>query len=153
MARCPRFDPVDAYRGQVLAVPLATGRTVVFLQDRRPIADLTAQRNRWVSDVAHELKTPLTSIRGFSEAILDGTIDDAEGIEHSARIISNESNRVLRLVEELLDLSRIESGQVSMRREDVDLEGRVAAGVENLAGDDVLNQCHRITPVRSGERA
>jgi two-component system sensor histidine kinase ResE len=75
----------------------------------------------FLANISHELKTPLTSIRGFSEAMLDGTIDDQEGIERSAKIISDESNRVLRLVQELLDLSRIESGQVSMQQDDVDL--------------------------------
>lgn len=75
----------------------------------------------FLANISHELKTPLTSIRGFSEAITDGTIDDSAGIDRSARIIHNESNRVLRLVEELLDLSRIESGQVSMRQEDLSL--------------------------------
>jgi len=75
----------------------------------------------FLANISHELKTPLTSIRGFSEAILDGTIDDPEGIERSAKVISDESNRVLRLVQELLDLSRIESGQVSMEQDDVDL--------------------------------
>ncbi|MFN8508256.1 MAG: HAMP domain-containing sensor histidine kinase [Dehalococcoidia bacterium] len=75
----------------------------------------------FLANISHELKTPLTSIRGFSEAMLDGTVDDPAGVERSARIISNESNRVLRLVEELLDLSRIESGQVSMRQEEVDI--------------------------------
>jgi signal transduction histidine kinase len=101
----------------------------------REVRDLAANFNRmteevqrsqqtlrdFLANISHELKTPLTSIRGFSDAILDGTIDDSPGIERSARIINNESNRVLRLVEELLDLSRIESGQVLMRQEDVDL--------------------------------
>jgi len=73
----------------------------------------------FLANISHELKTPLTSIRGFSSAILDGTIVDTPGIERSARIISDESSRVLRLVEELLDLSRIESGQISMRQEDI----------------------------------
>ena len=72
----------------------------------------------FLANISHELKTPLTSIHGFSEAVLDGTIDDPDGIRRSARIISDESTRVLRLVEELLDLSRIESGQVSMRLEE-----------------------------------
>ncbi|KAA0240375.1 MAG: sensor histidine kinase [Chloroflexi bacterium CFX7] len=75
----------------------------------------------FLANISHELKTPLTSIRGFSEAIQDGTIDDPEGILRSARVISTESSRVLRLVEELLDLSRIESGQVSMQQEEIEL--------------------------------
>lgn len=101
----------------------------------REVRDLAANFNRmteevqrsqqtlrdFLANISHELKTPLTSIRGFSEAMLDGTIDDPAGIERSARIISDESNRVLRLVQELLDLSRIESGQVSMGQDDVDL--------------------------------
>jgi signal transduction histidine kinase len=76
----------------------------------------------FLMNISHELKTPLTSIRGFSDAMVDGTIDDAEGIEHSARVINDESRRVLRLVSELLDLSRIESGQISMEMERLDLD-------------------------------
>ncbi|MGB4863699.1 MAG: HAMP domain-containing sensor histidine kinase [Tepidiformaceae bacterium] len=101
----------------------------------REVRDLAANFNRmteevqrsqqtlrdFLANISHELKTPLTSIRGFSEAMLDGTIDDQVGIERSAKIISDESNRVLRLVQELLDLSRIESGQVSMQQDDIDL--------------------------------
>ncbi len=76
----------------------------------------------FLANISHELKTPLTSIRGFSDALIDGTIDDPDGIRQSARIINDESGRVLRLVEELLDLSRIESGQISMRRETLHLD-------------------------------
>jgi signal transduction histidine kinase len=75
----------------------------------------------FLMNISHEIKTPLTSIRGFSQAVLDGTIEDAEGVGRSARIINDESTRVLRLVEELMDLSRLESGQISMRQEDVDV--------------------------------
>lgn len=87
----------------------------------------------FLANISHELKTPLTSIRGFGEAIADGTIDDRDGINHSARIICDESDRVLRLVEELLDLSRIESGQVSMRQEDIDL-GELFTHVSEVFG-------------------
>lgn len=75
----------------------------------------------FLMNISHELKTPLTSIRGFSQAVLDGTVDDKAGVDRSARIINDEATRVLRLVEELLDLSRMESGQISMRQEDMDL--------------------------------
>lgn len=111
----------------------------------REVRDLAANFNRmteevqrsqqtlrdFLANISHELKTPLTSIRGFSEAILDGTIDDPQGIQHSARVISDESARVLRLVQELLDLSRIESGQVSMQQDDVDL-GELFAHVNDV---------------------
>jgi signal transduction histidine kinase len=70
----------------------------------------------FLANVSHELKTPLTSIRGFSQALRDGTITEREEQERAARVIENESRRLLYLVEELLDLSRIESGQESMKR-------------------------------------
>jgi len=102
----------------------------------REVRDLAANFNRmteevqrsqqtlrdFLANISHELKTPLTSIRGFSGAMLDGTIDDGDGIQRSTRIINDEAGRVLRLVEELLDLSRIESGQVSMQLEPLDLD-------------------------------
>ena len=70
----------------------------------------------FLANVSHELKTPLTSIRGFSQALGDGTITESEGQERAARVIESESRRLLHLVEELLDLSRIESGQETMKR-------------------------------------
>jgi len=70
----------------------------------------------FLANVSHELKTPLTSIRGFSQALRDGTITEQEERESALRVIENESRRVLHLVGELLDLSRIESGQESMKR-------------------------------------
>ena len=68
----------------------------------------------FLANVSHELKTPLTSIRGVSQAMLDGTIDTPGERVRAARVIDAESARVLRLVGELLDLSRIESGQQRM---------------------------------------
>ena len=73
----------------------------------------------FLANVSHELKTPLTSIRGFSQALLDGTLDTPEERERAARVIDIESRRLLHLVGELLDLSRIESGQQAMQLADV----------------------------------
>jgi two-component system sensor histidine kinase ResE len=75
----------------------------------------------FLANVSHELKTPLTSIRGFSQALRDGTITEQEGQDRAARVIESESRRLLHLVEELLDLSRIESGQQSMKRAPVEV--------------------------------
>ena len=74
----------------------------------------SARFGEFLANVSHELKTPLTSIRGFSQAMLDGTLDTPEERARAARVIDAESRRVLHLVEELLDLSRIESGQQTM---------------------------------------
>jgi two-component system, OmpR family, sensor kinase len=75
-----------------------------------------------LANVSHELKTPLTSIQGFAQAISDGAAGDAESIRHSAGVIQDEAQRMARMVSELLDLARIESGQIVMRREPVHLD-------------------------------
>ncbi len=101
----PPLRPLEA-----LAVPLEAGRTVVFLQDRRPIADLTAQRNRWVSDVAHELKTPLTSLRLLAENLQARVSPQQQRFTDQ---LVTEVQRLAQLVQDLLELSRLEqqSGQ------------------------------------------
>jgi signal transduction histidine kinase len=91
-----------------------------------------AQRD-FVANVSHELKTPLTSIQGFSQAVLDGTADDEVNRRRAVEIISGEANRMSRLVDELLDLARLESGQVKMLREPVDLAKVLQACVEKFA--------------------
>lgn len=95
-------------------------------------ASRQAQRD-FVANVSHELKTPLTSIQGFSQAILDGTADDELNRYRAVEIISGEANRMSRLVGELLDLARIESGQIEMTREPVDLAKILGACVEKFA--------------------
>lgn len=75
-----------------------------------------AERN-FVANVSHELKTPLTSIQGFSQAILDGTAANEETRRQAAVVINREAQRLHRLVLDLLDLARIDSGQIRFQRE------------------------------------
>ncbi|MCA1669754.1 MAG: HAMP domain-containing histidine kinase [Thermomicrobia bacterium] len=72
-----------------------------------------AQRDL-VANVSHELKTPLTSIQGFSQAMIDGTVTDDSEYQDLAQIIQQESQRMRRLVEQMLELSRLESGTVRL---------------------------------------
>jgi len=93
----------------------------------------------FVADVSHELRSPLTSIKGFAQAIVDGTAKDKEAQLKAAGVIEDESKRMMRLVEELLEFSRLESGQITMAMEPVDLK-------------EVLQQCHEIFLIRAGEK-
>lgn len=87
----------------------------------------------FVANVSHELKTPLTSIQGFAQAILDGTASDVEAQQHAAQVIFDESDRLKRLVEDLLDLARIDAGQIDFRRDRVDLGAILANVAERLS--------------------
>jgi signal transduction histidine kinase len=74
-----------------------------------------------VANVSHELKTPLTSVQGFAQALLDGTVDTPEGQRTAAQVIYDEAGRMHRLVLDLLDLARLDSGTLEMKREQVDI--------------------------------
>jgi two-component system OmpR family sensor kinase len=91
-----------------------------------------AQRD-FVANVSHELKTPLTSIQGFAQAILDGTAGDAEAQRHAAGVIFNESDRLRRLVDDLLDLAKLDTGQVAFERKPIDLTALLDSVVEKLS--------------------
>ncbi len=87
----------------------------------------------FVSNVSHDLKTPLTSIQGFSQALLDGAAHDDTAREHAARIIFDEASRMRRLVDDLLDLARIDAGQVAIKIHPVDLNALLAITLDSLA--------------------
>ena len=74
-----------------------------------------------LANVSHELKTPLTSIQGYSQAMVDGAVRSEEDFRDSGRIIHEEATRMRALVDDLLLLSQIESGQVAMQHAHVDL--------------------------------
>ena len=86
----------------------------------------------FVSNVSHELKTPLTSIQGFSQAIMEGATQDEAARRRAAGIIHQEAGRMARLVEDLLDLARIDSGQVVMNKTPLDLGQILTAAIERL---------------------
>lgn len=90
-----------------------------------------AQRD-FVANVSHELKTPLTSIQGFAQAILDGTAEGAEAQQNAARVIFDESDRLRRLVDDLLELAKLDTGQVDFKRQPVDLTRLLDSLVERL---------------------
>jgi signal transduction histidine kinase len=85
-----------------------------------------------LANVSHELKTPLTSIQGFSQAILDDVIKDEDEIKEYSRLVYEEAQRMRGLVDDLLLLSQIESGQVLMEHRRVDLEQLLQHSMERF---------------------
>lgn len=112
--------------GEIKALPLEGPSEVRELagafnaMTARVQAGHKAQRD-FVANVSHELKTPLTSIQGFAQALLDGAAATPEAQKQSAQVIYNETARMHRLVLSLLDLARLDAGIADLKRDPVDL--------------------------------
>jgi signal transduction histidine kinase len=122
-----RAPPVPHGPAEMESLAVAFGDMV-----RKVKASQQAQRD-FVANVSHELRTPLTSIQGFAQAILDGTAGAAGDQAQAARVIFEESDRLHRLVEDLLDLARLDAGQIAFRREPVAIEALVRGVAERLS--------------------
>ena len=117
----------------------------------------------FLADVSHELRTPLTSIRGFSQAMTDGALRTPQDYAEAGEVIHDEADRMARLVEDLLYLSRVESGQLGVERHPVDLAevvdacvsraerrasiGDVAVSYEAVGVAPVVGEAHRLEQV------
>lgn len=109
---------------------------VFVFHDITELRRLEKIRKDFVANVSHELRTPLTSIKGYVEALLDGGKDDPGTATAFLEIIMRQSNRLNLILDDLLQLSQIESGQVLFRREPVELRAlleRTVAVVKPLA--------------------
>lgn len=85
-----------------------------------------------VADVSHDLKTPLTSIQGYSQALLDGVLEDDAERERAVEVVHQEAERMRALVEDLLYLSQIEAGQLPLNIEPLDIDAAVAATAQRF---------------------
>ena len=106
---------------RVTLTPLDGSTLLIRMIDRATARAAERMRVDFVANASHELRTPLTTIRGYAETLADdGAMDDAMRSKF-AKIIESESIRMLRIVEDLLDLSRIEADRFVRPRDQVDL--------------------------------
>ena len=104
---------------------------MVMIQDITEHVKLDNMRKEFVADVSHELKTPITSIMGYSDTLLEGEYDK-ETQERFLRVIATESRRMAKLVTDLLTLSRFDNNQVLQEKTKFDLGELVKQCQENL---------------------
>jgi signal transduction histidine kinase len=93
---------------------------VVLVQDISEQERLEQMRKDFIANVSHEFRTPLTLIKGSLEALIDGAVPDNDITEFYKGLL-NETNRLQRMVNDLLDLSKLQSGKVNLSFEELDL--------------------------------
>lgn len=119
---------------------------VAVLRDVTELRQTERLRRELTANVSHELRTPLTSIKGFSETLLDGAMRDEETGRRFLTIINTETDRLVKLVDDLLDLSLLESKRVTLDLKPVDISDLVVHTVDKLRP---LAQTSQLTLVRS----
>jgi signal transduction histidine kinase len=105
-------------------------RTVELRRAYEELKELDRAKDEFISSVSHELRTPLTSIRSFSELLLTFDDDDRDRKEEFLGIINDESKRLTRLIDDVLDIAKIESGQTEWRMRKLDMVELVRSAVE-----------------------
>ncbi|WP_068774369.1 ATP-binding protein [Paenibacillus sp. FJAT-26967] len=92
-------------------------------------------KNEFISSISHELRTPLTSIKGWSETLVSGDLSEKEETMMGLSVISKETDRLIGLVEDLLDFSKLQSGNMKMLREPVDVNRIVQEMYQQFAAN------------------
>lgn len=106
---------------------------VAVLHDMTREKEISQMKNDFVSHVSHELKTPLASINGYAEMLVDGEAQDEETVVEFCRIIQSQADRLNRLIEDILNISRIESGLTKVEKEPLSISILVKEATEALA--------------------
>ncbi|WP_342076153.1 ATP-binding protein [Yoonia sp. SS1-5] len=140
MAVADEAAEILEYSNRLEAKSAEQERTARALREANAkLTALSVQKDAFLSQISHELRTPMTSIRSFSEILRDADMSD-DGLERYAGIIHDEAIRLTRLLDDLLDLSVLENGQVNLHRQ----TGRL---------DQVLDQAVRAAGIHDGELA
>ncbi|MBP1154617.1 two-component system phosphate regulon sensor histidine kinase PhoR [Paenibacillus sp. PvR052] len=95
---------------------------LIVLHDITSVRRLERMRSEFVANVSHELKTPIAAVKGFTETLLAGALDDKETARSFLKIIFDESERLNRLIGDILELSKIESKRIPLQYSPIHLE-------------------------------
>jgi len=106
--------------------------SILVFHDLTRLKQLESTRREFVANVSHELRTPLSLIKGFVETLLDGAKNDPDLTTRFLRTIEKHTDRLTYLIEDLLTISRLESGQIVMNLHQVDLREEVSHVIDDL---------------------
>jgi two-component system phosphate regulon sensor histidine kinase PhoR len=106
--------------------------SILVFHDLTRLRQLENTRQEFVANVSHELRTPLSLIKGFVETLLDGAKDDPELTGRFLQTIEKHTDRLTYLIEDLLTISRLESGQIVMNLHEVELRNEAGRVIEDL---------------------
>lgn len=105
---------------------------VTILHDLTREREISQTKSDFVAKASHELRTPLSSIRAYVEMLVDGEAKDDESRQEFYKIIHNETERLGRLIDNMLNISSIEAGIIQIEREDVDVQQLIDRALETL---------------------
>ena len=128
-----QLGPLGQRIFQVDAVPIREEGLVLALHDITALRRIERVRRDFVANISHELRTPLTSIKLLAETLSVAAPDDPETFHDFVEKISDEADHLAQLVDELLDLTMIESGEVRLAIEAVDPDTVVAAVADRIS--------------------
>ena len=127
----PRKVTIQGRDGQVIEVRLvpfiedSLKGLIGFFHDVTEEKRVEAIKRDFVANVSHELRTPLASIKGYAETLLDGAMNERETLKSFLSIIDKHASRMTALIDDLLTLSMLESHQMPLKLEAVDIKGLI----------------------------
>ncbi len=113
------------------------------------IKHLESVRQEFFSNISHELRTPLTSILAFVETLEDGAIDDKKNNQRFLSVIRKNAQRMHRLIDDILELSTIESGKINLQPKQINLSAHVSEVFTNLSAKSAERHIDLISEVSS----
>jgi len=129
-------EPANSYR--VWVVPLTrghhSGECVILIRDVSQQMRAERAREEFVTQVTHELRTPLTNIRAYAETLSSGMFEDPKVITECYNVITKETRRLSRLIEDILSVSQLEVGSIHLAVDNVDLRALLTDGVRDVRG-------------------